>query len=318
MSPERYSRATLGLLGAVIGVIVVSVVAVAIVWGSSKDEYRDDLSASTTTVADEGLAPSVTPSTAPVGSAMPTVDNTGPTTAEGELERVTPEELEDRMEPGAVIEGVYVTGGDVDVTASDVTLRDFVIDGDGARYGIVSCGTDADCESRDWPGGFVAEDGIVRNVASSGVWGGGVTVRRVEVHDSGGDAFKPLDDVTIESSYGHSLGTKEGAHADFIQFQAEAERVTIRGNNCALGLSTLQGKYLANACVQVNRQVPVVDALVEGNWLEGGNYTVNCSGPAAAGVRFEGNTLGDDFQFGVNTGCTSWSGNTYADGSPAE
>jgi hypothetical protein len=265
-------------------------------------------------------APAPAPAPATPRGAQPDASNTGPTVPESALRRVTPAQLESEMHDGAVIENVYITGGDIDVKAKNVTLRNFVIDASGSAYGIRSCGvTETDCGSRNWAGGFVAEDGIIRNASNAALWGGGVTFRRLETYAMAKDAFKPLDDVTIEGTYSHGpWGTADGAHADWIQFQGEANNVRIVGNTCAMAKSTITGNQKANACVQINREVSSLGVLVENNWMEGGNYTANCSGPAIGGIRFVNNIIGRDFNFGPQTGCgSSWINNTFPDGSPA-
>jgi hypothetical protein len=238
----------------------------------------------------------------PASGARPGPATTGPTDPAALVPR-TAAEIEALMRPGAVIENVAITGGNVDVVADDVTLRNFRLDAGGAPYGFRSTGGKT---------GFVAEDGEIVNTASAGFWGGGATFRRIEVHESGGSAFKPLGGVTIESSWWHHLG-RGGGSANAVQFQGEggASGVTLRGNLCDLPVSVAGAAgYGSSACVLVSTDAAVT-ATVEGNWFEGGNYTVDCDGQAGVAVR--DNRFGRDLRNGPVRDCPTAAGNVWDD-----
>ena len=231
---------------------------------------------------------------------QPGPDNTGPTDAAALVTR-SAAEVEAMMRPGAVIENVAITGGNVDVVAADVTIRNFRLDAGGAPYGFRSTGGAT---------GFVAEDGEIVNTASAGFWGGNATFRRVEVHESDGSAFKPLGGVTIEASWWHHLG-RGGNSANAVQFQGEggAAGVTLRGNHCDLPAS-IGGGYGSSSCVLVSTDAAVT-ATITGNWLTGGGYTVDCGGQAGVAVR--DNRFGRDLRNGPLRDCPTASGNVWAD-----
>jgi len=200
-----------------------------------------------------------------------------------------------------VIENVAITGGNVDVVAADVTIRNFRLDAGGAPYGFRSTGGAT---------GFVAEDGEIVNTASAGFWGSNATFRRIEVHESDGSAFKPLGEVTIEASWWHHLG-RGGNSANAVQFQGEggAAGVTLRGNHCDLPAS-IGGGYGSSSCVLVSTDAAVT-ATITGNWLTGGGYTVDCGGQAGVAVR--DNRFGRDLRNGPLRDCPTASGNVWAD-----
>jgi hypothetical protein len=254
-------------------------------------------------------APTTSPSTAPpstegtddgVAAGRPGPSTTGPTDAAALVPR-SADEVEAMMRPGVVIENVAITGGNVDVVADDVTIRNFTLDAGGAPYGFRATGGAT---------GFVAEDGEIVNTASAGFWGGGATFRRIEVHESGGSAFKPLDDVVIEASWWHHLG-KGGGSANAVQFQGErgATGVTLRGNNCDIPAS-VGGGYGSSACILVSTDAPV-SATITGNLLDGGGYTVDCDG--RAGVVVRDNRFGRDLRNAPLRDCPTAGGNVWDD-----
>jgi hypothetical protein len=230
----------------------------------------------------------------------PGAATTGPTDGAALVSR-TADEIEAMMRPGTVIENVAITGGNVDVVADDVTIRNFRLDAGGAPYGFRSTGGRT---------GFVAEDGEILDTASAGFWGANATLRRLEVHESGGSAVKPLGGVTIESSWFHHLG-RGGNSANAVQFQGEgsASGVTLRGNFCDLPAS-IGGGYGSSSCVLVSTDA-TVSATIVGNWFTGGGYTVDCGGQPGVAVR--DNRFGRDLRNTPLSDCPTSSGNTWAD-----
>jgi len=255
-------------------------------------------SPTTGAAADPGTGTGTGSGTPAVGRPGP--DNTGPTDAAALVTR-SAAEVEAMMRPGAVLENVAITGGNVDVVADGVTIRNFRLDAGGAPYGFRSTGGAT---------GFVAEDGEIVNTASAGFWGGNATFRRVEVHESDGSAFKPLGGVTIEASWWHHLG-RGGGSANAVQFQGEggAAGVTLRGNHCDLPAS-IGGGYGSSSCVLVSTDAAVT-ATITGNWLTGGGYTVDCGGHAGVAVR--DNRFGRDLRNGPLRDCPTAAGNVWAD-----
>lgn len=244
---------------------------------------------------EESLAPEVTT------GEKPGPHNTGPIDDSG-LTPMTNSEVEAEMQAGRTLfEGVYITGT-VTVRADNVTFRNFVLDAGGGHYAIRNCYASDPCHV-----GVVAEDGELFNFRSAAILASNYRATRLNVHESQGDAFKVLgDNVTIEASWFHHLGRSEGAHADGVQSQSDgATNVIIRGNHCDIPVPPPTG-YKSNACWLGG----VGDALIEGNWLNGGNYTVYCNG----GVDLIDNRFGREYRYGTVTGaCRTNTGNVWDD-----
>jgi len=168
--------------------------------------------------------------------------------------------------PGTIIENVFVNGG-LTIEADNVIIRNFKIN--GGRYGI-SCGSGQK--------GLVIEDGEIYNVISAAVYGSNVILRRLNIHDSGGDGLKLLRNALVEACWIHRLGTKDGAHADGDQTTAGAD-LTFRGNNFDMpgpGTPNYPGSpYKSNATFKITTAAGSIDnVLIENKWLTGGAYTI--------------------------------------------
>lgn len=229
----------------------------------------------------------------------PGPESTGPATPTAQLRRITSAQLSTELAQGDVT-GVYVTG---QLTAKPAhnghALTDFVIDAGGQAYGV---------RSTDGARGLELDAGLIRNTSSTSIYGGGWSGSALEMTASGGDCVKPTSNVVLTGSWCHGIGTATGAHADFVQFQiaAGSSNVRVDGNFCDLGVSTLEGTEQSNACVQLNREVAALtDVSFTGNWFTGGNYTVNCSGPAAGSLKGRNTVWGDDARFGRKTAACS-------------
>lgn len=258
--------------------------------------------ATTTSSSSTSTAPPVTGTTSTTVSpaGRPGPDSTGPATPTTQLRRITAAQLSTELARGDV-DGVWVTG---QLTAKPAhngrALSDFVIDAGGASYGV---------RSTDGASGLKLSAGLIRNTASTSIYGGGWSGSQLELTASGGDCVKPTSNVVLERSWCHGIGTAPGSHADFVQFQivAGSSNVRVDGNFCDLGVSTLRGSEKANACVQLNEQVAKLTGVsFTRNWFTGGNFTVNCSGPAAGSLMGSGTVWGDDTRYGRNTGCSSF------------
>ena len=242
-----------------------------------------------------------TPTSPTAAPTRPGSATTGPTGDPASLRRMTTSEVEALMQPGAVIENVEITGGNLDVVADGVTLRNFRLDADGAPYGIRSI------QGRT---GFVAEDGEILDTSSAGFYGGDATFRRLDVHDSDNAAFKLLTGVTVEDSWWHHLG--RGGSGIGVQLEdGNGGTHTIRRNHCELP-ADVPAPYNSDSCLLVNADAPWT-VVVEGNWLDGGNRsTVDCGG--AAGVDVRGNRIGRRWVGEVPImRCPTASGNVWAD-----
>jgi hypothetical protein len=206
---------------------------------------------------------------------------------------------------GAVIENVRVTGT-IRIQASNVTLRNFVIDAGGAPYGI---------QATYGASGLVIEDGEIVNASSAAIYGGGFAARRLEIHEMGSDAIKPTSDVLVEQSWYHHLGTRADSHADGAQSRWGGSNIIFRGNNCDIPVDV--SGYRSNACFIVEPDGgPITNFVIEGNCLNGGNYTIYCSNQ---GVTVRNNRFGRAHRYGIRNACSNWSGNVWDDtGAPAE
>lgn len=212
---------------------------------------------------------------------------------------------------GATYENFTYTGP-ITVNADNVTLRNFILDGDGSLYTL-----------NVLPGstGFTAEHGEIFDGRSTVVYDQGTnnTFRYLYVHESGGDAFKCHGPgVLLEYNFIEKLGTAPGAHADGVQNPASVANQTYRYNNCyipARGAPNYPGSpYTANACWIGNPGSSYPNLLMENNWLNGGAYTVYCS----TGMIVRDNLFGRDYRFGpmagnVGDSCTEFSGNLWED-----
>ena len=238
-------------------------------------------------------------------TAKPGPTNTGPTNSSA----LTPSGSITITQDGAVVENVDISGI-VRIQANNVTIRNFRINGGGASYGI---------QATYGYSGSIIEDGEIYNINSAGIYGGGFTARRLNIHESGGDAVKPTSNVVFETSWLHHLGTNDGAHADGFQ-SVGGNNYIFRYNNCDMPV-TDPPPYKSNACfiIQTNNS-PIDDVLIENNWLNGGNFTVYVTDKgnghgAPTNARILNNRFGRDYRFGLfrTDGNPVISGNVWDD-----
>jgi len=223
-------------------------------------------------------------SSAAVYAAPPSEATTGPTTAEGSLRRISGTTI---TQDGTVLEGVYISGGVV-VNADNVTIRNFKIETSGS-YGVQANGTN-----------LVLEDGEITGMESAAVYGSNFTARRLYVHNSGNDAFKPQQNVVIEDSFITELGYVADSHADGVQM-VSGKNVTIRRNNFVM--HDQPGFNNSQVVIVQTNNGPVDNIVVEGNWINGGGYSLqfrdkNAGYGAPTNVAIRNNRFGDDYQFG--------------------
>ena len=124
------------------------------------------------------------------------------------------------------------------------------------------------------------------------------TLRRVDIHDVAEGPRIAGDNVTIEDSYIHDLVQVGDNHTDAVQMTAGAH-IVVRNNT--LEVDNLAAGSLGNAAFQFGEeQGPVSDCLVAGNFLDGGNYTVNGGGGGTrnAACTFRGNVFGSHSRYG--------------------
>ncbi len=211
---------------------------------------------------------------------------------------------------GAVIENVLIQGT-VSIKAPNVTMRNFIVDGGGNfPYGV---------RATDGFSGLTMEDGEIRNITSSGIYGGDFVARRLNLHESGGDAIKSTQNVLVERCWIHNLGTNVGAHADGNQTRYGSNFV-FRQNNFDMPVD-VGPPYKSNATFIVQTGAgPVDNFLIEENWLNGGNFTVYFTDKGVGygdptNCRLINNFFGREFEFGtlLTTGYVQVSGNRWED-----
>jgi len=194
--------------------------------------------------------------------------------------------------------------GTITVRNNNVTIRNFRVDGNGTWYPIVY---------ESGHSGLVLEDGEVLDYDSAAVGGnfGNYTARRLEVHESVGDGFKADSNVLIESCWVYHLGTGAGSHADGVQISS-GSNITIRGNFFDMPANV--AGYESNANVFAGPDFgPISNLVVEGNWLDGGNYTLFID---ATNVTVRDNLFGRDYNYGPSNmvgNSYTWTNNRWWD-----
>jgi len=184
--------------------------------------------------------------------------------------------------------------GRLTIAADDVTVRNSLVETDTRLYPIlVESGVT----------GALIEDVEVDNRNSRGLGiylKGEATVRRADIHSAEDGIRIESDNVTVEDSYIHHLHRAPGGHHDAVQIR-RGDNITLRGNNLQAYRPDTDDPM--NAAIQVgslsgNR--PIRNLLVEGNLLNGGNFTINGGGRGEiASARFIDNRFGRDYRFDV-------------------
>ena len=210
--------------------------------------------------------------------------------------------------PGQVVDALDVAGG-IDVRAKGVVIRRCRVVGSGPCAIWVRDG-----------GSVVVEDSEVTG-AENGIGFDNWTARRVLFTGQYGDGVKLGSNVKLEDSVIRDLRPAAGAHADGGQLQFGAVNLVIRRNTIDLG-TTPDANAALFLCPD---QGPSTDGpiLVEGNYLNGGNYTLALLDGAngayhVRNVTIRGNRFGPDHAYGthnVNEPC-AWTGNTDMAGRP--
>jgi len=187
---------------------------------------------------------------------------------------------------GAVIENLHVTGS-IKVQADDVVIRNTRID-NTARYPIQVSGRNLLVEDSEIDG---------NGTASVAILPGEYTLRRVDISDVIDGPRIEGDNVVIEDSYIHHLHRIEGGHHDAIQIR--------RGSNILIRRNNLQA-YNAdtgdpmNAAIQIGSlTAPMRGLVVDGNLMNGGNYTINSGKSGADPSYYRNNVFGRNFRYGV-------------------
>ncbi|HMO10656.1 MAG TPA: hypothetical protein PKB06_03935 [Actinotalea sp.] len=217
-------------------------------------------------------------------------------------------------EDGTVVDGLDVDGCVV-IAADDVTIRNTritctdsprhrAVSTDGSRTGLVIEDTEVD-------GGGVTDIGIdVSNVV----------IRRVDVHNVN-DGIRMGSNITVEDSWVHDLVRADDLHPDAIQ-GISSKNIIIRGNT--LDPRNPDTGDLANSAIQLGSETGderSENVVIEGNYLNGGNYSLNLRlDITAEDFVIRDNVFGPDARYGPMIGPPSvrfGTGNVLEDGSSA-
>lgn len=209
-------------------------------------------------------APKPTPSTTPKPTPAPTpapANRPGPSnTGVPDGRALTPSGSLTVDRAGTVIDGLAVSGT-ITVTAPNVVIRNSTVSGSGSNGIYVRSGSATITDSTIT--GF-------ENAIAGDSW----TAQRVDIYGTTGDGVKLGSNVSLLDSWIHDLTPGPGAHADGAQLQSGEVNVLVRGNTIDVSASDT-----ANAALFLAPDLgPSTDGpmVIEGNWLDGGNFTLFC------------------------------------------
>lgn len=229
---------------------------------------------------------------APARSDFPTPATTGVPTGT----TLTPSGSRTVTKEGAVLDGLDITGT-VTISADNVTIRNTRIRNTRIRntgtypVRVLSGYRDLVIEDSEI-------DGRARGAAA--VAFSHYTLRRVHIHNVTEGPRIAGGHVTIEDSLVHRLVQDGDNHTDALQIVSGRNNINIRRN--ALEVNNPDTGLLGNAAFQFGEEEgPVGNCLVEGNYLNGGNYTINGGGGSTTGAActFRDNVLGRDHRYGA-------------------
>jgi hypothetical protein len=248
-----------------------------------------------TAVASATTAKATTPTT-PSGK-FPDATNTGPTNRN--ILKVMTNSVTITQD-GAVLENFHMKGGTITVAANNVTIRNFIMENPGTTGAAIKM------YNSDVKGAVIQDGEIFGGTATNGVSGSNYTARRLHIYNMRSDCFRVKENVTIEGCYLHDFGQGPESHGDGVQmYPTDGGNMRIIGNR-------IDARGANAALFQVNGGWHI-----EGNYFNGGNYTIQCGGEA--GNKFINNTFGRDSKYGpirVGSGSRSlltWTGNVWAD-----
>lgn len=188
-----------------------------------------------------------------------------------------------------VVDGQEITGT-VTVKADDVVIRNSRILNTGNFPVRVDGGDNLLIEDTEIDGQGRGDAAIVF---------GKYTLRRVHIHNIPEGPRIAGGNVTIEDSLIHQMVQKGDNHTDALQATSGSD-IVVRGN--AIEVNNPDADLMGNAAFQFGEdQGSLSDCLVEGNFLNGGNYTVNGGGGGTDGAActFRDNALGKDHRYGA-------------------
>ncbi|HUH08860.1 MAG TPA: cell wall-binding repeat-containing protein [Egibacteraceae bacterium] len=212
---------------------------------------------------------------------------------------------------GAVVEGLDIAGTLV-IDANDVVVRDTRVRS-SARYPVrAMAGTSGTVIE------YAEIDGEYSLDNNGCIQGPHLTVRHSELRRCT-DGAKVGSGSLYEHNWIHDPTRDDrGAdanHIDGLQ-STGGDGITIRGNY--IDVIAADGHPSNSAIIQKSDFVAITDCLIEGNWLNGGNYTIflreGDHGPPT-GCAVRGNRFGRDFRYGLlsTDGDVEVSGNVWDD-----
>jgi hypothetical protein len=211
---------------------------------------------------------------------------------------------------GTVLDG-YIFNDTINVQANNITIKTFRLS--GGTFGI-------NIDYRQNVTGTLIQDGEMYGSSHSAIYGHDFIAQRLNIHDEGSDGIVASgNNGGVLACYFHDLGTLPGAHADGVQISGGTNWL-IRGNN--FDLPEKPG-HLSNAGVFLESYFgPTSNVTLDGNWLNGGNYSVfsrdNDRGYGTpSGVHIINNLFGRDYNYGLLStdadAVIKWTNNRWVD-----
>jgi cysteine-rich repeat protein len=228
-----------------------------------------------------------------LGCGCPGVEKPGPSnTGPNNSGALTAYSGPTKITSDTTIENKIITSTLTITDGARLVIRNFTIT-TGGYYGI---------NVKD--GSLLAEHGEIQGMRSSALLGSNITARYLNIHESGGDGMKLGGNSLAEYNWVHHLGTNEGSHADANQTRS-GSNITLRCNNMDIPINEKGGPgspYKSNATsINQAENGPISNLVMDGNWLNGGNYTVYYIGGAYtnSGGRLKNNCFGRAYRYGL-------------------
>lgn len=271
-----------------------------------------------------GALPSISSGNAPAITAAPTTDAVGPGGSVTEEPTMTVEPSVDGALPTAsgvlapdaftgVPEGAVLTprSGNITITTAGFVLQNVDLQGClliraadvVIRNSRITCGRPPGLAAVQTGTGalrVLLEDSEIDGMGTAqiGLGYSNITARRVEIRNTN-DGLRAGSDVVVENSWIHDMARQGDLHPDAIQ-STGGTNITIRGNH--LDPYTNATGDLVNAAIMLGSELTSTglnNVLVENNYLNGGNYTVNMRGDTVfSNVIFRNNVFGSRSRYG--------------------
>lgn len=213
---------------------------------------------------------------------------------------------------GQTIKNLAITGS-VFVKHPGVTISNCTIDANNGTYGVEVITPSGTASSTTGPSVTITDTEIT-NAASGAIFGSNWTAQRVQIHEMGSDATDGAWNCKLLDSWIYNIGKSAGSHADGFQ-SVGGQNIVIMGNYFQLPWhSTANGtKYQCNSCIFLEPSTnPIANVTIDGNWLDGGNYTIYAAGTSKVAVT--NNKFGASYQYGLvyegQSTVAAWTGNT--------